>query len=63
MDIDLRKRNFIALKDFTEREILYLIDLAAYFKDIKKKRKLHKYLEGQNIILLFAVSLITTPTT
>ena len=53
MDIDLRKRNFIALKDFTEREILYLIDLAAYFKDIKKKRRLHKYLEGQNIILLF----------
>lgn len=53
MDIDLRKRNFIALKDFSEREILYLIDLAGYFKDLKQKRKHHKYLEGQNIILLF----------
>lgn len=53
MDIDLRKRNFIALKDFSEREILYLIDLAAEFKELKVQRKLHKYLEGQNIILLF----------
>lgn len=53
MDIDLRKRNFIALKDFSEKEILYLIDLAGHFKDLKQKRKLHKYLEGQNIILLF----------
>lgn len=53
MDIDLRKRNFIALKDFSEKEILYLIDLAWHFKDLKQKRKLHKYLEGQNIILLF----------
>lgn len=53
MDIDLRKRNFIALKDFSEKEILYLIDLSAYFKDLKAKRRLHKYLEGQNIVLLF----------
>ena len=53
MDIDLRNRNFIALKDFSEKEILYLIDLAAYFKALKKNRRLHKYLEGQNIILLF----------
>ena len=53
MDIDLRKRNFIALKDFLEEEILYLIDLAAHFKDLKAKRKLHKYLEGENIVLLF----------
>ena len=53
MNIDLRKRNFIALKDFSEKEILYLIDLAGHFKDLKQKRKLHKYLEGQNIILLF----------
>ena len=32
MGIDLRKRNFIALKDFSEREILYLIDLSEKFK-------------------------------
>lgn len=53
MDIDLRKRNFIALKDFLEEEILYLIDLAAHFKDLKAKRRSHKYLEGENIVLLF----------
>ena len=53
MEINLRKRNFIGLKDFSEKEILYLIDLAEKFKNLKKQRKLHKYLEGQNIILLF----------
>ena len=62
MDIDLRKRNFIALKDFSEKEILYLIDLAAYFKDLKAKRKLHKYLEGQNIVLLFEAASTRTRT-
>ena len=38
MGIDLRKRNFIALKDFSEREILYLIDLAEKFKDVYKRQ-------------------------
>lgn len=37
MEIDLRKRNFIGLKDFSEKEILYLIDLAEKFKNLKKK--------------------------
>ena len=62
MDIDLRKRNFIALKDFSEKEILYLIDLAAYFKGLKKKRRLHKYLKGQNIVLLFEAASTRTRT-
>lgn len=56
MQVDLRNRNVIALKDFSEKEILYLIDEAARFKDLKAKRKPHKYLEGQNIILLFEQS-------
>lgn len=62
MEIDLRNRNFLALKDFTEEEILYLIDLAGKFKDLKKKRQVHKYLEGLNIVLLFEQSSTRTRT-
>ena len=34
--IDLKGRNFLKLLDFTQEEILYLIDLAA---DLKKNKK------------------------
>lgn len=40
MEIDLRNRNLLAMQDFTEEEILYLIDLASDFKKLKKKRSL-----------------------
>lgn len=53
MEIDLRNRNLLAMQDFTEEEILYLIDLASEFKKLKKEKKPHKFLEGQNLILLF----------
>lgn len=53
MEIDLRNRNLLAMQDFTEEEILYLIDLASDFKRLKKEKKPHKFLEGQNLILLF----------
>lgn len=53
MEIDLRNRNLLAMQDFTEEEILYLIDLASDFKKLKKEKKPHKFLEGQNLILLF----------
>ena len=53
MEIDLRSRNFLAMQDFSEEEILYLIDLAADFKKLKKEKRPHKYLDGQNLILLF----------
>lgn len=46
-------RSFLTLKEFTEEEILYLIDLAAELKEKKKKGIPHRYLEGQNIALLF----------
>lgn len=36
--MNLKGRNFLTLKDFTEEEILYLLDLAADLKDRKKKR-------------------------
>ncbi|WP_297790200.1 ornithine carbamoyltransferase [uncultured Anaerococcus sp.] len=53
MEIDLRNRNFLDMKYFKEEEILYLIDLAEDFKKLKREKKAHKYLEGQNLILLF----------
>lgn len=53
MEIDLRNRNLLAMQDFTEEEIIYLIDLASDFKRLKKEKKPHKFLEGQNLILLF----------
>ena len=33
--MDLKGRSFLTLKDFTPEEIIYLIDLAAEYKDKK----------------------------
>lgn len=53
-NVDLKGRNFLKLLDFTQEEILYLIDLAA---DLKKKKKdgvltqdMHR---GKNVALIF----------
>ena len=35
--MNLKGRNFLTLKDFTEEEILYLLELAADLKERKKK--------------------------
>jgi ornithine carbamoyltransferase len=51
--ISLKNRNFLTLKDFTQDEILYLIDLAAYFKRLKKEHVLHDKLRGRNVALIF----------
>jgi ornithine carbamoyltransferase len=51
--MDLRGRNFLTLKDFTPEEIIYLIDLAADYKDKKKKGIPHDTLRGKNIALIF----------
>lgn len=51
--MDLRGRSFLTLKDFTPEEIVYLIDLAAEYKDKKKKGILHDTLRGKNIALIF----------
>lgn len=50
---NLKGRSFLAEKDFTQEEFLYLIDLAAELKEKKKKGIPHRYLEGKNIALLF----------
>ena len=51
--MDLRKRNFLKLLDFSPEEIEYLIDYAAKLKDEKKKGIAHKMHEGKNIALIF----------
>lgn len=49
----LTGRNFLKLIDFTPEEILYLIDLAAEYKDKKKNRVPHDDFRGRNIALIF----------
>ena len=51
--IDLRKRSFLKILDFTEEEIRYLLDLAKDLKRKKQKGEFHKYFPGKNIALLF----------
>ena len=52
--MNLKGRSFLKLLDFTPEEILYLIDLAADFKDKKKKGILTKELhQGKNVALIF----------
>ena len=51
--VSLKGRSFLTLKDFTKEEIVYLIDLAAYFKKLKKEHILHDKLRGRNVALIF----------
>lgn len=51
--MNLKKRNFITLKDFTPEEILYLVDLAADLKMKKKQGITGNSLKGKNIALIF----------
>ena len=51
--IDLRGRNFLTLLDYTPEEIRYLLDLSKDLKDKKHKGIEHRYLKGENIVLLF----------
>lgn len=49
----LKGRDFLTLKDYSEEEILYLLDLAAYFKKKKKNGELTDELRGKNVALIF----------
>ena len=49
----LKGRSFLTLKDFTEEEIVYLLDLAAELKEKKKKGILVDTLRGKNVALIF----------
>ena len=51
--MDLKGRSFLTLKDYTKEEIMYLLDLAASYKEKKKKGIMHDTLRGKNIALIF----------
>lgn len=50
--MNLKGRNFLTLKDFTEEEIIYLLDLAADLKNRKKKGIPVDVLRGKNVALI-----------
>lgn len=51
--MNLKGRNFLKLLDFTPEEITFLIDLAADYKDKKKKGVLVDEFKGKNVALIF----------
>ena len=51
--MNLKGRNFLTLKDFAPEEIMYLLELSAYYKRLKKKGILHRDLVGRNVALIF----------
>ncbi|WP_042354473.1 ornithine carbamoyltransferase [Bacillus rubiinfantis] len=53
MGFNLKGRHFLTLKDFTPKEIDFLIDQAIEFKRLKYAGIPHQILEGKNIALLF----------
>ncbi len=50
---NLKGRDYLKLLDFTSEDICHLLDLAAAFKVMKHEGRLHRFLEGKNIVLLF----------
>ncbi len=53
MSVNLKNRNFLTLKDYTEEEILHLLSLARDLKTQKKKGIYEKNLLNKNIALIF----------
>jgi len=51
--VNLRGRDFLCLKDFSQEDIKYLIDLSSEFKEKLKKGVDHYYLRGKVAVLLF----------
>lgn len=51
--MNLKGRHFLTLKDYTPKEIQYLIDFSAYLKEKKKKGQPVDELRGKNVALIF----------
>lgn len=51
--MDLRGRDFLKLLDYSQEEILYLIQVAKEFKRKKKEGIPHDTLKGKNVALIF----------
>lgn len=50
---DLKGRSFLTLKDFSQEEIRYLLDLSKKLKEEKHSGKEKKRLQGKNVVLIF----------
>ncbi len=53
MAINLKKRNFVKLLDFSQDEIKFLLELSAKLKKAKYEGKEKQFLKGKNIALIF----------
>jgi len=53
MNINLKNRHFLTLKDFTRQEIIWMLDYAEALKKKKKAGIRGHLLEGKNIVLIF----------
>jgi ornithine carbamoyltransferase len=51
--VDLHRRNFLTLADYSPEEILYLLDLAADLKAAKREGREEQQLVGREIALIF----------
>lgn len=51
--VNLKNRSFLTLKDYSQEEIRYLLDLAHKLKKAKKAGRIGKTLEGKNVVLIF----------
>jgi len=56
MAVDLKRRNFLKLQDFTPEEIRYLLGLAKQLKSAKRGGNEQPTLRGKNIALIFEKS-------
>jgi ornithine carbamoyltransferase len=53
MSFNLRNRSLLTVQDFTQREFLYLLDLARDLKRAKYARTEQQHLKGKEIVLIF----------
>jgi len=53
MNISLKGRSLLTLKDYSKEEIEYLLELAKELKENKREGKTGERLKGKNIVLLF----------
>ena len=51
--VDLRKRDFLKLLDFTPKEIDHLLKVASTLKKQKRNNESHRYLKGKQIAMIF----------
>ena len=56
MSFNLRNRSLLTVQDFTQREFVYLLDLARDLKRAKYARTEQQHLKGKEIVLIFEKS-------